>query len=46
MTSSAVEAILILTRMPEYYQIAGDAPFTSNEERLRLLTGLLVRIAL
>ena len=30
MTSSAVDAILILTRMPEYYQIADNAPFTSN----------------
>ena len=30
MTPSAVDAILILTRMPEYYQIADDAPFTFN----------------
>ena len=39
MTPSAVDAILILTRMPEYYQIADDVPFTSNaieRERLRL----------
>ena len=45
MTPSAVDAILILMRMPEYYQIADDAPFTSNaieRERLRLLTELLV----
>ena len=45
MTLSAVDAILILTRTPEYYQIADDAPFTSTEierERLRLLTELLV----
>ena len=41
MTSSAVDAILVLTRMPEYYQIADDAPFISNaieRERMRLLT--------
>ena len=46
MILSAVDAILILTRTPEYYQIADDAPFTSTEierERLRLLTELLVR---
>ena len=45
MTSSAVDSILILTHMPEYYQTADDAPFTSNaieRERLRLLTELLV----
>ena len=47
MTLSAVDAILILTRTPEYYQIADDAPFTSTEierERLRLelMTELLV----
>ena len=45
MTLSAVDAILILTRTPEYYQIADDAPFTSTEierERLRLLTELLL----
>ena len=30
MTSSAMDAILILTCMPEYYQIADNAPFTSN----------------
>ena len=43
MTLSAVDAILILTRTPEYYQIADDAPFTEIErERLRLLTELLV----
>ena len=45
MTPSAVDAILILMRMPDYYQIADDAPFTSNaieRERLRLLTELLV----
>ena len=45
MTPSAVDAISILTRIPEYYQIADDAPFTSNaidRERLRLLTELLV----
>ena len=44
MTLSAVDAILILTRTPEYYQIADDAPFTSTEierKRLRLLTELL-----
>ena len=39
MTLSAVDAILILTRTPEYYQIADDAPFTSA---VRLLTELLV----
>ena len=43
MTSSAVDAIVILTRMPEYYQIADNAPFTSNAwERLRLLTELFM----
>ena len=45
MTPSAVDAILILTRMPDYNQIADDAPFTSNaieRERLRLLTELLI----
>ena len=45
MTTFPVDAILILTRMPEYHQIADDAPFTSNaieRERLRLLTELLV----
>ena len=45
MTPSAVDTILILTRMPEYYQIADDAPFTSNaieREQLRLLIELLV----
>ena len=45
MTLSAVDAILILMRMPEYYQIADDAPFTSTaieRERLQLLTELLV----
>ena len=44
-TSSAVDAILILMRMSEYYQIADDAPFTSNgidREQLRLLTELSV----
>ena len=44
MTHSAVDAILSLTRMPEYYQIADDAPLTSNaikRERLQLLTELL-----
>ena len=44
MTPSAVDTILILTRMPEYYQIADDAPFTSNaieREQLRLLIELL-----
>ena len=43
MTPSALDAILVLTCMPEYYQIADDAPFTSNaieRERLRLLTEL------
>ena len=30
MTPSAVDAILILTHIPEYYQIADDARFTSN----------------
>ena len=30
MTSSAVDAMLILACMPEYYQIADNAPFTSN----------------
>ena len=47
MTSSAVDAILILTCMPEYYQIADITPFTSNaieRERLRLLTELLVSV--
>ena len=45
MTSSAVDTILILTRMPEYYQMADNTPLTSNaieRERLRLLTELLV----
>ena len=45
MTSSVINAMLILTRMLEYYQIADNAPFTSNaveRERLRLLTELLV----
>ena len=45
MTSSAVDAILILTCMPEYYQITDTAHFISNaieRERLRLLTELLV----
>ena len=39
MTSSVIDAMLII--MPEYYQIADNAPFTSNaieRERLRLLT--------
>ena len=30
MTSSAVDTILILMRMPECYKIADNAPFTSN----------------
>ena len=45
MTLSAVDAILVLTRMPEYYQIADDTSFTSTEierERLQLLAELLV----
>ena len=45
MTPSAVDAILFLTRMPEYYQIADAGPFTSNAiemEQLQLLTELLV----
>ena len=45
MTSSVIDAMLILTHMLEYYQIADNAPFTSNaieRERLRLLTELLV----
>ena len=44
-TSSVIDAMLILTRMPEYYQIADNAPFTTNaieRERLRLLPELLV----
>ena len=45
MTFSAVDALLILTRIPKYYQNADAAPFTSNAsewERLRLLTELLI----
>ena len=42
MTPSAVDTILILTHMSEYYQIDDDAPFTIERERLRLLTELLV----
>ena len=46
MTSSVIDAMLILMRMLEYYQNADDnTPFTSNaieRERLRLLTELLV----
>ena len=45
MTSSVIDAMLILKRMLEYYQIADNTPFTSNaieRERLRLLTELLV----
>ena len=44
-TSSVINAMLILTRMPEYYQITDNAPFTSNaieREQLQLLTELLV----
>ena len=29
-TSSVIDAKLILMRMPEYYQIADSVPFTSN----------------
>ena len=45
MTSSVIDAMLILMRMLKYYQIADNAPFTSNaikRERLRLLTELSV----
>ena len=45
MTFSAVDALLILTLIPKYYQNSDDAPFTSNaseRERLRLLTELLI----
>ena len=42
MTPSAVDTILILMRMPEYYQIADDAPNAIERERMRLLTELLV----
>ena len=42
MTPSAVDAIFILMRTPEYYQIADDAPFTSTEIERRVLTELLV----
>ena len=45
MTSSVIDAMLILMRMLEYYHIADNTPFTSNaieRERLRLLTELLV----
>ena len=44
-TSSVIDSMLILTQISEYYQIADNAPFTSNaieRERLRLLTELLV----
>ena len=47
MTSSVIDTMLILTRMPEYYQIADDTPFTSNaieRERLRLLTERACRV--
>ena len=43
MTSSVIDAMLILTCMPKYYQIADN--FTSNaieRELLRLLTERLV----
>ena len=30
MTSSAIDAMLILTCRPKYYQIADNAPLTSN----------------
>ena len=46
MTSPAVDAILILTRMPEYYQIADDAPFTSNAIERERLRQLLVATAI
>ena len=45
MTSSVLDAILILTCMPEYYQVTDNDLFTSNaieRERLRLLMELLV----
>ena len=45
MTSSVIDAMLILTHMPEYYQIAHNVSFTSiaiEREQLRLLTELLV----
>ena len=44
MTSSVIDAMLVLTCMLEYYQ-TDNAPFTSNtieRERLQLLTELLV----
>ena len=44
-TSSVIEAMLILMRMSKYYQIADNAPFASNaieRELLRLLPELLV----
>ena len=40
MTSSVIDAMLILTRMLEYYQIADNAPSAIERERLRLLTEL------
>ena len=45
MTSSVIDAMLILACMLEYYQIAFNAPFTSyaiERKQLRLLTDLLV----
>ena len=45
MTSSVIDAMLILTCMLQYYQIADNTPFTSNaieRKRLQLLTELLV----
>ena len=30
MTSSVIDAMLSITRMSEYYQIADNAPFTFN----------------
>ena len=37
MTSPVTDAMLILTRMLEYYQIADNAPNAIERERLRLL---------
>ena len=46
MTSSVIDAMLIVMRILEYYQIADNAPFTSNAiERFHHGCGLFLLLA-